>query len=403
VTNINEKNKELKKEEEDDSKMLNKVEDDSEIITDPQVNNNNVEDQAKNNNNSKNEKKTHLKNEKIKILSKVNLAQGENTENTEKRHSYVKKKTFYDFDSTRHAPQYAKNLATSVKDVTETYTDSLTDIWHNLPGELFRVRQKDYFQQKENGKEDNVDGKGPSGSCIYETLEIVKHRSNDSPDLLTEKMLFENFDLNFNDKLYVHNKIKLPQYLIINVSVPIFNGVSLSFTGISNNTKGPCCNVTCICELSELTRKRFLDGKTTEADRLLSNFLYDPKNTTADAPINRRLKCINRLSNKQEFTYGLNTLIHKYNGVPFLIRDSTSFVTDSSPKRRWAIVNVNVNCFGRIAKKGLWSVRGHAKSSVMDICMVVEGDGNNNDELPENVIVAWRLSHFNVFDNKDLE
>merc|ERR1739848_899939 len=117
------------------------------------------------------------------------------------------------------------------------------------------------------------------------------------------------------------------------------------------------------------SKNRWLAGKPTEAERLLSNFLYDPENTSADEPIRRRLKCINRLSNKQSFNLLLGPLVRKYNGIPFLIRDSSSFSLDTEKNKsgqtmkRWAIVNVDINKFGKLAKKSLWGVRGHANTS----------------------------------------
>merc|ERR1712038_1864490 len=140
----------------------------------------------------------------------------------------------------------------------------------------------------------------------------------------------------------------------------------------SVTTVGPCSNTTIICELSKESKDRWLKKKPTEAERLLSNFLYDPENTSADASIRRRLKCINRLSNQQTFNLLLGPLVRKYNGVPFLIRDSSSFALDTEKTKggqtmkRWAIVNVDINKFGKLAKKSLWGVRGHAKTSVMD-------------------------------------
>jgi len=270
------------------------------------------------------------------------------------------------------------NPSSDAEKVTKDYK---VNDWHNLTGTEFEVRQKDYNEEKAKGET----GKKPSGPVMYRVLECCMYYS-DNANIDPR----ENLTLPENPNFPA--KCKLPEYLIINVCVPNYK------PGIfGNQTEGPSTMLMAVCKISEDCLNRWVNDKPSEADRLLYRFLYNPTPPEGNYNVRRRLKCIVRMVNFKaqiiEFGWGLEQVVARYNGTPFLLRDSTRFYEG----KNYMVVTADANHFGRLAKNSLWSCRPYTKHAVNDVCMIIEGAGDDNDELEENCVVAFRVSKVPFF------
>lgn len=200
----------------------------------------------------------------------------------------------------------------------------------------------------------------------------------------------ENLDLPENPDF--PEKCQLPEYLIINVCVPHYEPGLLS-----NTTEGPSTMLMALCKITDECRDRWVNDKPSEADKLLVRFLYKPTPPEGNYNLRRRLKCIVRMANFGakiiDFGWTLEQVVSRYNGTPFLLRDSTRF----SEGPNFVNVTADANHFGRLAKNSLWSCRPYTLHAVNDVCMIIEGDGEDNDELEENVVVAFRVAKLPFF------
>lgn len=277
-----------------------------------------------------------------------------------------------------HRRDLEANLLTDDQQISDALNPNE---WHNLHGEEFDVRVKDAFDLKAQG----LRYKYPSAKSIYEGVLLTKFQSN--PQNLDPRSVFDiPVDPNFPEKC------RLPQYVIVNVAVPTYAPGYLQQV-----TEGESTNIVHLLRLSQETIERYEKGEETEAEMLLERFLYRPEPPEGDYNVRRRLKVTARICNVNSseisFPYVVQGLIARYNGVPRVFRDSTSFIIEDG----YVVVNVDANLFGRIAKNGLWSMKDYVKPVVVDCCMVIEGDGELNEELPEIVFGAFRVAKLDVF------
>jgi len=268
-----------------------------------------------------------------------------------------------------------------LSDPEEITTHYQVHDWHNLTGTEFDVRQKDYNKKKANSET----GKDKSGPVMYRVLKTCLYfgdNANIDPR--------ENLDLPEDPDF--PKKCELPEYLIINVCVPHYEPGLLS-----NTTDGPSTMLMAVCKITDECRQRWVDDKPSEADRLLVRFLYKPSPPEGNYNVRRRLKCIVKMANFGakiiNFGWTLDQVVQRYNGTPFLLRDSTCFFEGPN----YVVVTADANHFGRLAKNSLWSCRPFTLNAVNDVCMMIEGDGDDNDELSENVVIAFRLAKLPFF------
>lgn len=282
----------------------------------------------------------------------------------------------------RERPDLEQNPPSDPEQITKEY--KIWD-WHNLTGTEFEVRQKDYNIQKSRGNT----GKALSNLSNYRVENIIHYfgkTANTDPS--------QNLDLPVNDDF--PEACKLPEYLVLNICVPHYEP---GF--VRNETVGPTTMLLAICKISDECVKRWVDGTPNEADKLLRRFLYNPTPPEGNYNVRRRLKCVVKMANMGceaiKFGYLLDGIVKKYNGTPFLLRESTSFVTGPN----YMVVSVDANLFGRLAKNSLWQCRPFTVHAVCDVCMIIEGDGDLNDELPENVVIALRMAKAPFFPDLD--
>ena len=136
------------------------------------------------------------------------------------------------------------------------------------------------------------------------------------------------------------------------------------------------------------------DSDLPPAIRLLHRFV------TADSDVETgerhflrdRFKGIARIANLEAANIATapRKLIATYNSTPFLIRTTSTFFNDAARLNRYFEVDVDVHRFGYLARLGLSGVRERVKDVVFDWAFVIEG--HTDDELPENILSAARLS-----------
>ena len=132
--------------------------------------------------------------------------------------------------------------------------------------------------------------------------------------------------------------------------------------------------------------------------RLLHRFVTaenDPE--TGDRHFIRdRFKGIARISNLDAANIATapRKLIQTYNSTPFLIRTTSTFYNDPKGENRYFEVDVDVHRFGYLARLGLSGVRERIKDVVFDWAFVIEG--HTDEELPENILSAARLSQLEM-------
>lgn len=268
---------------------------------------------------------------------------------------------------------YEDKITYDAEEITRKY--NMFD-FHNMPGSDFPARQKDCSYLRSGGES----GKAPSLDSIYDIVTAV-HYFND------EAVLDPSEYLDIPEDPTFPKGCKLPQYLIVNVCVPHYQPSILR-----NITQGPSSIFIMVSKLSDACRKRYEAGEPSEADRLLERFLYRPEPPVGNYNVRRRLKCIVKMANygceAVQFGRVMNQIVSRYNGTPFLLRDSTSFY-ELGPN--CMICTADANLFGRLAKNSLWKCRSYSMNAILDCCCIIEADQELNDELPENTFLSWRM------------
>jgi len=140
-------------------------------------------------------------------------------------------------------------------------------------------------------------------------------------------------------------------------------------------------------ELSESSRQVLRSGKLSPALKLFQSFISGGKK----GKYGDCLKCIARVVNTTEAmeSYGRITglLVSKYNGTPFLARDSPSFTYVPG---KYFEIDLDAHLFGPMAKRGLASMKDYIEKIIFDFGFVIEG--RTNEENPEQILAAIRVS-----------
>jgi len=179
------------------------------------------------------------------------------------------------------------------------------------------------------------------------------------------------------------DKYEIPPVLLINVLVPDYEPPLWG----AGPTDGKGYSMVFFGELSKSSRELLRKGKLSPALKLFEAFIRGgKKGKHGDC-----LKCIARIVNPEEATnsYGMITglLVSRYNGTPFLARDSPSFYY--VPGKYFAI-DLDAHLFGKVARKGLGAVKDYIEKVIFDFAFVIEG--RSDEENPEQILASIRVS-----------
>jgi len=241
--------------------------------------------------------------------------------------------------------------------------------WSNVDGTSFNVRLGPNY--KTNGT------KAPSKCSVYDIFAFDVYS--------TEEKKINNisrfYDMPIRDP--IAEDYDIPPVLLINILIPDYapplwgagphdgRGYSMVFFG----------------ELTESSRQVLRSGNLSPALKLFQSFVRGGR----DGKHGDCLKCIARVINTAEAmkSYGRITglLISKYNGTPFLARDSPSFIY--APGKYFEI-DLDAHLFGLMAKRGLYSMKDYIEEVIFDFGFLVEG--RTNEENPEQILAAIRVS-----------
>jgi len=253
-------------------------------------------------------------------------------------------------------------------DEERVLTDSVPGTWSNGEGASFQVRL---------GPNYSTTGiKAPSFGSIYDIFAFDGYKT--SKKKINDISRFYKIPT----RPVVPGDHDIPPVLIINVLVPNYNPALVG----KGMTDGVGYSMVFFGELNELSRTQISSGNLTPALRLYQEFLRGGKNSK----YGDRLKCIARILNTKEASksYGrvAKALVSKYNGTPFLARDSTSF--KYVPGQYFAI-DLDAHLFGKMAKKGLSKIKDYMDKVVFDFGFVIEG--RNDQENPEQILASIRV------------
>lgn len=106
----------------------------------------------------------------------------------------------------------------------------------------------------------------------------------------------------------------------------------------------------------------------------------------------RNFKGIARVNNLKDARLGgtAKKLVGKYNGTPFMIRDTISYFGGDG----YFEVDFDVHRFSYLAKKGLYACLERLSSMVWEFAFVLQGV--TDDELPEQMLAGLTLCHIDL-------
>jgi len=241
--------------------------------------------------------------------------------------------------------------------------------WSNGDGTSFNVRLGPNYMT--NGT------KAPSKGSVYDIFAFDVYCTEEKKinnisrfyDMPIRKPVTEDYDI--------------PPVLLINVLIPDYTPPLWG----AGSGDGRGYSMVFFGELSESSRQVLRSGKLSPALKLFQSFVRDGKK----GKYGDCLKCIARVVNTAEAmkSYGRITglLISKYNGTPFLARDSPSFIYVPG---KYFEIDLDAHLFGRMARRGLASMKDYIEKVIFDFGFVIEG--RTNEENPEQILAAIRVS-----------
>jgi len=247
--------------------------------------------------------------------------------------------------------------------------ECVPESWSNGDGSTFNVRRGPNY--KENGI------KAPSAGSLYEIFAY--------DGWSTKERKINNISRFYKmpTRPPVPEKYDIPPVLLINVLIPDY---SPPLWG-KPKTDGKGYSMVFFGELSAKSREFLNSDKLTPALRLFQEFIRGGKSSK----YGDRLKCIARILNCDEAakSYGrvASLLVTKYNGTPFLARDSPTF---KYVRGKYFSIDLDAHLFGKMAKSGLNSIKDYMNKVVFDFGFVIEGRGD--DENPEQILACIRVS-----------
>jgi len=241
--------------------------------------------------------------------------------------------------------------------------------WSNADGTSFNVRL---------GPDYKTTGiKAPSHDSLYNIFAFDAY--------CTKKKKIHHISRFYNmpTRPPVSEKYDIPPVLLINILVPDYEP---SMWGVGP-TDGKGYSMVFFAELSKSSRELLREGKLTPALKLFQAFIQGGKK----GKHNDCLKCIARIVNQDEATlsYGMmvSMLVARYNGTPFLARDSPSFFYVPG---KYFEIDLDAHVFGKLARKGLASLKDYIDKVIYDFGFVIEG--RCDEENPEQMLASIRVS-----------
>jgi len=264
----------------------------------------------------------------------------------------------------RHHPLEKFNM-----DEESVLRDCVPGTWSNGDGSSFYVRLGPNYIK--------TGIKAPSSGSIYEIFAF------DGWCTKNKKINDISRFYNMTTRPPVPDVYDIPPVLMINVLIPNYKPPLMG--KLKTNGKG--YSMVFFGELSVKSREQINEGKLTPALRLFQEFVRGGKSSV----YGDRLKCIARILNTNEASksYGRVTklLVSKYNGTPFLARDSPTFKYVSG---KYFSIDLDAHLFGRSAKTGLSAIKDYMNKVVFDFGFVIEG--RTDDENPEQILASIRVS-----------
>jgi hypothetical protein len=157
---------------------------------------------------------------------------------------------------------------------------------------------------------------------------------------------------------------------------------------------GPGYSLLWVFKLKPSTRAMLLkpESEWSPAVKLLVRFIL--QKDAADRDTRKRFKCIARVANADALPLGgtVKKLLNSYNGTPFLIRTSSRYYPPASPL--FFSVDADIHKFSYMAKLGLNGLRDKFEQLLSEVAVVCQG--NDDDELPEQILGSFTLSHLDL-------
>eukprot|EP01083_Nonionella_stella_P002280 6567_1 len=227
--------------------------------------------------------------------------------------------------------------------------------------------------------------KAPSKRSIYEPFAMdtysVPYKINDITHFMDTNKYIKQHAYSMN------KEYPLPPILIINIMVPNYSPEITSYK--TYNGKG--YQVIIYAKLSDsvkkvLTSKNKDNIALSPALKLLSRFVTEGATNT---DIRDRFKCMGRVMNLKYtgFNFVSKKLISEYNAKPFLARCSTIIHHQYG---EYLSIDLDAHQFGYVAKKMWHYIKDIMENVIYDLAFVIEG--HSNDELPEQMLTAVRIS-----------
>ncbi|ETW04825.1 hypothetical protein H310_03952 [Aphanomyces invadans] len=254
----------------------------------------------------------------------------------------------------------------SLTSVAPDLADTAKGSWTQLDATRFNVRRGP------NYKKNKV--KAPSGPAL---LELV------ATDVFRSDLKVDN----------IGSKIQLPRdadgrtdLLILNTQVPCYTPANPLWG--ESKTDGVGFNFVVYFSIPSAIRAQ-LDAKHDPVNpqlRLLKWFLEE------DSAVRDRLKAIVMVANPADQKLGRmeRTLLDTYNGQPIMTRPEHRFYRGDG----YFEVDIDAHIFNYLARKGLTGITQHFGHMVVDFGFVMEGQ--DDDELPENIFGSGRLCRVDV-------
>jgi len=241
--------------------------------------------------------------------------------------------------------------------------------WSNGDGTSFNVRSGSNYK--------TTGIKVPSNDSVYDIFAVDVY--------CTEEKKINNISRFYDmpTRTPIAKEYDIPPVLLINVLIPDYTP---PFWGAGPDD-GRGYSMVFFGELSESSRKVLRSGNLSPSLKLFQSFVRGgKKGKHGDC-----LKCIARIINTNEAmkSYGRITglLISKYNGTPFLARDSPSFIYVPG---KYFEIDLDAHLFGLMAKRGLASMKDYIEKVIFDFGFLIEG--RTNEENPEQILAAIRVS-----------
>jgi hypothetical protein len=176
------------------------------------------------------------------------------------------------------------------------------------------------------------------------------------------------------------NTSGLPRLLVVNVVLPL-EAPSL----LGGSSDGECYQVVITFGASSEKLSKW-QAEGSPAAKLFARFNADcPEGlmpTTGDLELKERLKLLPKVDNMKQAGLGW---VEKYNGKPALMTRSGSIYRGDD----YLEMDMNTYRFAYITKKGINGLLGRLQNFEFHAAVTIEG--RENDELPEQVILACRI------------